>query len=37
MGDDARAGTVFGWVMGFDKPHDHREPCLFYLQSGPLT
>jgi hypothetical protein len=23
--------------MGFDKPHDRREPCLFYLQSGPPT
>jgi hypothetical protein len=23
--------------MGFDNPHDHRKPCLFYLQSGPLT
>ena len=22
---------------GFDNPHDRREPCLCYIQTGPLT
>jgi hypothetical protein len=31
-----RAGMIFGLVVGFDNPHDRREPCLFHIQSGYL-
>jgi hypothetical protein len=34
MDGQARSSEL---VMGLDNPHDHREPCLFYIQLGPPT
>jgi GDP-D-mannose 3',5'-epimerase len=33
----SRQARRSGLVMGFDSPHDRREPCLPYIQTGPLT